>query len=139
MALAVVTGMGIAYLLQLRAQYRRSGASCPADQRGNAQGDDLVPDAEFSETRSLDIDAPPATVWPWLGAARLRPRWLVQLRALDRPWSPGGGPIGESADGILEEFQDLAEGDLVPTHPQGGFVARVVEPRGHWCSISTTP
>jgi hypothetical protein len=34
---------------------------------------------------------------------------------------------GSSADSILPQFQDLAPGDLVPTHPGGGFVARVVD------------
>jgi hypothetical protein len=29
---------------------------------------------------------------------------------------------------VLPQFQDLAAGDLVPTHPGGGFVARVVDP-----------
>ena len=34
---------------------------------------------------------------------------------------------GRYADEIMAQFQDLAEGDLVPTHPEGGFVARTVD------------
>jgi hypothetical protein len=34
---------------------------------------------------------------------------------------------GSSAARVLPELQDLSVGDLVPTHPGGGFVARVVD------------
>ena len=47
-------------------------------------GDDLVPDVTMSDTRGITIDAPPSAVWPWLAAARVRARRLVQLR---RAWT----------------------------------------------------
>jgi hypothetical protein len=125
--LAVLVGMGIAYGQQLRAQYRTWGWVA-ADQTRALSGDDLVTDAEFSETRSLTIYASPEAVWPWLAQLGYGRGGWYSFSQLDRPWSPGGGPMGESADEILEEFGDLAEGDLVPTHAEGGFVARVVEP-----------
>ena len=127
LAVAFSAGMGVAYLMQVRSQYRTWGQVPGADERGVA-GDDLVPDADITETRAIDIDAPPDKVWPWLAQLGYGRGGWYSFGALDRPWSPGGGPVGESADSVLDEFQDLAAGDLVPTHPQGGFEARIVEP-----------
>ena len=126
MALAFSAGMGAAYILQLRAQYRTWGL-LPDDAQA-FPGDDLVESADVVETRYAGIDAAPAEVWPWLAQLGHGRGGWYSYAALDRPWSPTGGPPGGSADTILDEFGDLAEGDLVPTHPGGGFVARVVEP-----------
>lgn len=118
---SVLAGMGLAYGIQLRQQQRTWGV-VPADAARPLPGDELVEPATIVDTRSLDIDAPPAAVWPW----------LVQMG-----WGRGGWYSYDrldmdtrSADTILAEHQDLAEGDLVPTHPGGGFVARVVQPNG---------
>jgi len=120
-------GMGVAYLQQLRTQYRTWGLLPDGDERGLA-GDDLVPQANLTETRFVDIDASPDAVWPWLAQLGYGRGGWYSFAALDRAWNPGGGSPIEGAETILEEFQDLAEGDLVPTHEQGGFVAKVVEP-----------
>jgi len=127
LSLAFSAGMGAAYIMQIRAQYRTWGLVPGGEDRG-VPGDALVPNANVTETRAIDIDAPPDQVWPWLAQLGYGRGGWYSFSAIDRPWSPGGGPMGESADTILDEFQDLAEGDLVPTHPQGGFVARMVEP-----------
>ena len=127
MTLAFAAGMGAAYLAQLRAQYRTWGLLPGATERGVA-GDDLVAEADVVETRAIDIDVPVDQVWPWLAQMGYGRGGWYGFSAVDRAWTPAGGPRSDSADTILEEFQDLAEGDLVPTHPQGGFVARVVEP-----------
>jgi hypothetical protein len=119
--------MGLAYGLQLKRQYDTWGLVA-VDQDRALAGDELVADPALSETRSLVIHAPPREVWPWLAQLGYDRGGWYSFEQLDRPWSPGGGKMGESADRILPEFQDLAEGDLVPTHEQGGFVARVVEP-----------
>lgn len=124
---AVATGMAIAYCLQLRAQYRTWGVAA-GDPERVLSGDDLVADPDVVETRSLTIDAPPSAVWPWLAQLGYGRGGWYSYGQLERPWRPGGGPAGESSDVILDAYQDLAEGDLVPTHPEGGFVARVVEP-----------
>ncbi|MEX1295269.1 MAG: hypothetical protein AB1Z67_03760 [Candidatus Limnocylindrales bacterium] len=127
MALAFGLGMGAAYLVQLRAQYRTWGVVTGARERAVA-GDDLVAEADIVETRAIDIDAPPDRVWPWLAQLGYGRGGWYSFAAVDRAWTPAGGPPSGSADTILEEYQDLAEGDLVPTHPQGGFVVRTVEP-----------
>lgn len=127
MALAFSAGMGAAYLIQLRQQYRSWGLVPGGDERG-VPGDDLVAEADIVETRAIEIDAPREQVWPWLAQLGYGRGGWYSFAAVDRAWTPAGGPPSDSADTILDEFQDLAEGDLVPTHPQGGFVARIVEP-----------
>ena len=127
MSLAFGAGMGLAYMLQLRQQYRTWGQVEGGDERG-VRGDALVAEADLVETRAIDIEATPEQVWPWLAQMGSGRGGWYSFSAVDRPWAPSGGPVGESADEILPEFGDLAEGDLVPTHPQGGFVARTVEP-----------
>jgi hypothetical protein len=127
MAIAFSAGMGVAYLMQMRAQYRTWGLVAGGNERG-VDGDELVPEADIVETRGIDIDVAPDQVWPWLAQLGYGRGGWYSYPLFDRGWSPDGGAQGESADEILPEFQDLAEGDLVPTQEQGGFVARVVEP-----------
>ena len=132
MSLAFGAGMGAAYLLQLRQQYKSWGLVDGGDERG-VPGDGLVAEPELIETRAIDIDAPPEQVWPWLAQLGYGRGGWYSYPMLDRPWNPEGGPQSESAEEILSEYQDLAEGDLVPTHPQGGFEARIVEP--NWALV----
>lgn len=127
LALAVATGMAIAYGLQLREDYRKWGLA-DADAERALAGDDLVEAPDLVETRRIDIDAPPSQVWPWLVQLGYGRGGWYGIGQLERPWAPSGGPASSSADVILDEHQDLAEGDMVPTHDHGGFVARVVEP-----------
>ena len=107
-------------LLLLARSEQRTWAVVPADVKRDLPGDELVPVPDAVETRTLRIEAPPEAVWPWLVQMGWgRGGWYSYDKLdMDRP----------SADEILDEFQDLAEGDLVHTHPEGGFVARVVDP-----------
>ena len=118
-AAAAAAGFAGGLLLQARAE-QRSWAVVPADTERKLAGDDLIPAADTVDTRSLRIEAPPEQVWPW----------IVQMG-----WGRGGWYSYDkldmdqpSAQAILDEFQDLSPGDLVPMHPDGGFEARVVEP-----------
>jgi hypothetical protein len=116
---SVLAGMVIAFCLQLREQKQTWGV-VPGDKGKALAGDDIIEDADIVETRTLTLDAAPSAVWPWLVQMGYgRGGWYSYDR-LDME--------GSSADAILPQFQDLAAGDLVPTHPGGGFVARVVEP-----------
>ncbi len=112
-------GFATGLLLQARAE-QRTWAVVPADLERELPGDELIAVPDAVDTRSLRIDAPPDAVWPWLAQMGFgRGGWYsFDKLDMDQP----------SAESILEEFGDLAEGDLVPTHPGGGFVARVVEP-----------
>lgn len=118
-AMAGAAGFATGLLLLARSEQQSWGVVA-ADVRRDLPGDDLVPVPDVVETRTLRIDAPPEAVWPWLVQMGWgRGGWYSYDRMdMDRP----------SADEILDEFQELAEGDLVPTHPEGGFVARVVDP-----------
>jgi hypothetical protein len=116
---SILAGVAVAFYLQLREQQQHWGV-VPGDRDRRLAGDDLVPEAEIVETRTLTVDAPPSAVWPWLVQMGYgRGGWYSYDR-LDMK--------GSSADRVLPEFQALAVGDLVPTHPGGGFVTRVVDP-----------
>lgn len=118
-AFSFLLGLATAYWLQLREQHESWGV-VPADAERSLAGDELVDDPGIVETRTLIIDAAPSEVWPWLVQMGYERGGWYSYDAMDMKTS--------SADTILEEFQGLAEGDLVPTHPDGGFVAKVVEP-----------
>ena len=83
-------------------------------------GDDLVADAEAVDTRVLDIDAPPARVWPWLVQMGYGRAGWYSYDQLDMSHT--------SLDHVAPDLQSLAVGDLVPTHPGGGFEVKVLEP-----------
>lgn len=104
----------------VREQWRRWGID-PVEAAMPLPGDDLVVQAQGSDTRGIDIAAPPDAVWPWLlqmGYGRAGWYSYDQID-MDHP----------SADRILPEFQSLAVGDLLPTDPGGGFEVKVLEPR----------
>jgi hypothetical protein len=97
--------LGVAYLKLIRPWTMRVGAT---DDELNCSlpGDDVVPDAGFSATRAITIDAPPQYVWPWLvqmGSGRAG--WYA-FDLLDN----GGVP---SAETIRADLQDVSPGDLI--------------------------
>jgi hypothetical protein len=85
-------------------------------------GDDLVVDPIAVDTRGVDIAAPPEKVWPWLAQMGYGRAGWYSYDVVDMK--------GRSADGIRDEWQTVAEGDIFGTHPGGGFVVRSVDP-GH--------
>ena len=119
-AAAASAGAAIGFV-QARAQFRTWGTD-PVEKARALPGDDLVPNAEAVDTRGIDIAAAPSDVWPWLvqmGYGRAGWYSYDQLD-MNKP----------SADRIVPELQDLEVGDIVPTHPGGGFEVRDIEP-GH--------
>ncbi len=125
--LSMAAGAAIASGFHVREQSRTWGLM-PGDAERALPGDDLVAQPDLVETRSLVIGAPPAEVWPWLVQMGYGRGGWYSFTPLERPWSPGAGRPGRSAETILERFQELAAGDIVPTHPDGGFEARIVDP-----------
>lgn len=83
-------------------------------------GDEVIPDAAGGETRAITIDAPPAAVWPWLVQMGYGRAGWYSYDAIDMAYP--------STDRILPQYQDLKVGDVVPTHPGGGFIVKRVEP-----------
>ncbi|HJP87691.1 MAG TPA: hypothetical protein VJ850_01495 [Candidatus Limnocylindrales bacterium] len=113
---------GVAFgISKARAEFRSWGID-PAARNRDLPGDDLVPEAEAVDTRSVDIAAAPEDVWPWLVQMGYGRGGWYSWDQLDMNMP--------SADRIVPELQHLAVGDIVPTHPGGGFVVRELEP-GH--------
>jgi proline iminopeptidase len=82
-------------------------------------GDELVPDADGSVfTMATTLPAQPDKVWPW----------LVQMGFGRAGWYSYDQLNADSAtDAVMPDFQDLKVGDIMPTHPGGGFLVKVVE------------
>lgn len=102
-----------------------SSAAPVADERAVLPGDDLLPAARAQVTHHVDIDAPPAEVWPWLVQMGRRRGGWYSWDLLDN----GGVP---SADRIFPELQKLAVGDVLPikaTGPDGMTVVLLDPPR----------
>ncbi len=92
----------------------------PAEQTVSLPGDELVPEGTNLLTRGITIGAPPEAVWPWLVQMGYgRAGWYSYDR-LDMK--------GLSADRILPELQGLKVGDQLPTHDDGGFEVRQLDP-----------
>jgi hypothetical protein len=73
-------------------------------------GDELLPAPDGISTRAIDIQAPPAAVWPWLAQMGPAPRggaytydWIENLLGLDM----------HSVDRVLDEFQDPQVGETI--------------------------
>jgi proline iminopeptidase len=118
-ALSTVLATLMAYFLVIRPRLREWGAD-PHEAALPIPGDDLVPQPTATETRGITIDAPVSKVWPWLVQMGYERAGWYSYDALDNK--------GPSADRILPEFQTLSVGDIMPTHPGGGFRVEVVEP-----------
>jgi hypothetical protein len=126
-ALSVAAGMGIAYGLQARNESQTWGLD-PRDRERELPGDDLVTAPDHVETRSLVIDALPTSVWPLLVNLGYGRGGWYSYPILDRAWRTMGPPSRRPAARTTPPPETLAEGDLVPTQPGSGFVARVVDP-----------
>jgi hypothetical protein len=102
-----------------RQWWRRWGVD-PVEARMALPGDDLVAEPEAVDTRGITIAAAPHEIWPWLVQMGYgRAGWYsYDTIDMNRP----------SVDRIVPEWQSLAVGDVVPTHPSGGFVVKVLEP-----------
>ncbi len=116
----LVAGAGYAgYRFGLKPWRDRWGVD-PTEAGEPLAGDDLVLAPDHVETRGIDIAAPPEAVWPWLVQMGFgRGGWY----SYDRIDMEGG-----SASAIRPELQSLALGDIMPTHPGGGFAVRGLDP-----------
>jgi hypothetical protein len=110
-------GAAVGYALVVRPWWRRWGTT-PEESVRPLPGDDKVTDA-VTETRAITIEAPAGAVWPWLAQMGYgRGGWYTYEMGVAWP----------SADRILPEHQNLAVGDVVATHPGGGFVVNQLDP-----------
>jgi hypothetical protein len=115
-------GIGAAagvYALVLRPLQQRWGIDPDTTVR-TLPGDEVIPDPTGTETRVIDIQAPAELVYPWLVQMGFgRAGWYsYDTMDTDRP----------SATRIDPELQSLAVGDILPTHPGGGFRVASMKP-----------
>jgi hypothetical protein len=91
----------------------------PDEQLRTLPGDEVVPDGENLLTRAVTIAAPVADVWPWLVQMGFGRAGWYSYDAIDMK--------GDSALLVRPELQGLKAGDIVPTHPGGGFEVKLIE------------
>jgi hypothetical protein len=101
-------------------QWWRTWGREPDIETASLPGDDLVGEPTGIDTRAIEIDAPPEAVWPWLVQMGYGRAGWYSYDALDMR--------GSSAEAIVDDLQELAVGDVVPTHPEGGFEVAVLDP-----------
>jgi hypothetical protein len=116
---AAVAGGALVYRQIVHPWWRTWGVDERDVTRG-LPGDDLVPNAPTVDTRSIEIDAPPSDVWPWLVQMGYGRAGWYSYDSIDM--------AGASSRDILPAWQALEVGDVVPTHPGGGFEVRVIDP-----------
>lgn len=116
-SLTVVAGAAVAYFGFLRRWHMTWGATA-REASGRVAGDELMPDADIVATRGVEINAPPAAIWPWLvqmGPGRggaytydwIERRFGIDIRNTSR---------------IVPELQDLKVGDEIA---MPGYAMRV--------------
>jgi hypothetical protein len=74
---------------------------------GPLPGDRIVRRAQFNATRAITVDAPPEQVWPWIAQLGYGRGGFYTYDLVDNAGEP-------SANRIIDEYQDLKVGDLVP-------------------------
>jgi hypothetical protein len=101
--------LGALYLRFLRVPVLTWGAT-DAEAAARLPGDELLEDADGVATRAIEIDAPPAAVWPWIAQMGPSPRggaytydWIENLMGLNM----------HSADRVLPEFQHPEVGETI--------------------------
>jgi hypothetical protein len=115
----VISGAAAAGFVVARQVWRTWGVD-PEEADRTLPGDDLVADANAVETRGIDLDAPPHAVWPWLAQMGYGRAGWYSYDSMDMDKA--------SARTIEPHLETPAVGDIVPTHPGGGFVVKAVEP-----------
>lgn len=124
MFLLLSAGLAVLGYARVRQPILTWGAT-HAEAAGPLPGDELLPTADGVSTRAIDIDAPPADVWPWLAQMGPAPRggaytydWIENLLGLNM----------HSVDRVLPEFQHPQVGDTIELGSNRMRLA-LVEPR----------
>lgn len=122
---ALALGSCAVYSALLRRRILTWGAS-EVEARSRLPGDELLEEADGVSTRAIDIDAPPAAVWPWLAQMGPSPRggaytydWIENLLGLNM----------HSADSVIAQFQHPQIGDTIGLGANHMRLERVEPPR----------
>jgi hypothetical protein len=116
---SALVASGVVYFAFVRPKVRGWGLD-PHEAELPLPGDELIDEPSHVETRGITIHAPVAKVWPWLVQMGFGRAGWYSYDMLDAR--------NPAPDGVMPEFQDLKVGDVMPTHPGGGFLVKVVEP-----------
>lgn len=121
---------------------RRGSGATDAEQQAGLPFDTVIPQPSVQTTHAVTIRAPAAAVWPWLVQMGYgRAGWYTNVwwyRLVDRYlWHVADMP---RVDRLLPEFQQLAQGDVIPDGPPGTAYWTVVglEPERSLALFSTT-
>jgi hypothetical protein len=114
-----IAAAGAVYFLVVRPQVKSWGAD-PLEAELPLPGDGLIPDPSATETRGITIEAPPSAVWPWLVQMGFERAGWYSYDQLDNK--------GTSSSEIMPEHQHITQGEIMPTHPGGGFRVEIVQP-----------
>lgn len=120
MLLGAAIGTAVGVTASRTARWRRTWGVAPGEATKPLPGDEVVPNAKGGETRGITIDAPPEAVWPWLLQMGYGKAGWYSYDQLDQR--------GRSADELVDAWGQLAVGDIVPTHPGGGFEVVHLDP-----------
>ena len=122
--LAALLGLAVLYRLRLREPILTWGAT-KEEVTATLPGDELLEAADGIATRAIEIDAPPAAIWPWIAQMGPSPRggaytydWIENLLDLNM----------HSADRVLPQYQHPQIGDTVGYGPNLMRV-EIVEPQ----------
>jgi len=122
-AFAVLAALGVLYPF-LRRPILTWGATSE-ETASHLPGDELLEDADGVSTRAITINAPAASVWPWLAQMGPSPRggaytydWIENLLGLDM----------HSVDRVLAEFQHPEVGDTISLGANRMCLERVEPP-----------
>ncbi len=122
----ILTAVGTATSVAALTAYRtirpwyRSWGTGPGESGRLLPGDELIATPNASETRAMTIQAPAAAIWPWLVQMGFGRAGWYSYDAMDMR--------GKSAASINPEWQSIAVGGTMPTHPGGGFQVVQIEP-----------
>lgn len=122
-AVAVVA-VKVVLLLAFRRWHLRWGAT-DTEVEATLPGDDLLPAADLTATRTIAIDAPPRDVWPWLAQLGQGRGGLYSYDFLEN--AVARCDI-HSVDRVVPEWQQIAAGDHVRIHPKVALDVAIAEP-----------
>ena len=123
MALAVLVGAAVTYARRVRPRLLGWGASSE-ESAATLPGDDLMSSAGVQATRAITVHAPVAAVWPWIAQMGQGRGGLYSYDALENLF----GCEMQSAERIVDEWQDVAVGDSFRLHPDVALQVARVDP-----------
>jgi hypothetical protein len=122
--LLLIVTLAVLYWFPIRRWMSRWGTT-PSDLARVMAGDGLLVDPTYSGTMAVIVNAPPEHIWPWLVQIGYQRGGLYSYDWLDRLFGYLDRP---SATRVLQEFQHLAVGDVIPLGRGPSWPVAAIEP-----------